>query len=189
MGTIAPLLVVASLTFTAAGRIPLVERVVVPTEVVVGSDATLQCDYQLDEDRLLAVKWYHNDTQFFRFIPSESSTNGFMELESPTFMEGFTVDLAASSGRSVVLKGAGLAAEGRYTCEVMSDAPTFRTQHQSAYMRVVGCCEVIMASAIREAIKTVDGKESLAMEAFTSALDMIPTIIAGIAGLLLFNII
>ena len=46
-----------------------------------------------------------------------------------------------------------------------------------------------MASAIREAIKTVDGKESLAMEAFTSALDMIPTIIAGIAGLLLFNII
>jgi len=182
MGTIAPLLVVASLTFTAAGRIPLVERVVVPTEVVVGSDATLQCDYQLDEDRLYSLKWYHNETEFFRFTPSESSTKEFNH-------EGFTVDLAASSGRSVVLKGAGLAAEGRYTCEVMSDAPTFRTQHQSAYMRVVGCCEVIMASAIREAIKTVDGKESLAMEAFTSALDMIPTIIAGIAGLLLFNII
>jgi len=45
-----------------------------------------------------------------------------------------------------------------------------------------GCCEVIMASAIREAIKSVDNKESLAMEAFASALDMIPTIIADNAG-------
>ena len=39
-----------------------------------------------------------------------------------------------------------------------------------------------MASAIREAIKSVDNKESLAMEAFASALDMIPTIIADNAG-------
>ena len=60
--------------------------------------------------------------------------------------------LAASSGRSVVLKGAGLAAEGRYTCEVMSDAPTFRTQHQSAYMRVVGGCKLTIMELFQNLI-------------------------------------
>lgn len=45
-----------------------------------------------------------------------------------------------------------------------------------------GCCEVIMARAVREAAKSVAGKESVAMEAFAAALEMIPHIIASNAG-------
>jgi len=45
-----------------------------------------------------------------------------------------------------------------------------------------GCCEVLMARAVREAAQSVAGKESVAMDSFATALEMIPQIIASNAG-------
>jgi len=45
-----------------------------------------------------------------------------------------------------------------------------------------GCCEVLMARAVREAAASVAGKETLAMESYARALETIPTIIADNAG-------
>jgi len=45
-----------------------------------------------------------------------------------------------------------------------------------------GCCEVIMASAVRARAREVADKRALAMDAFATALETIPTIIADNAG-------
>jgi len=46
-----------------------------------------------------------------------------------------------------------------------------------------GCCEALMAHAVRVAARDVEGKEALAMDSFAAALEAIPTIIADNAGL------
>ncbi|RZC38985.1 hypothetical protein BDFB_012889, partial [Asbolus verrucosus] len=44
-------------------------RVSVPQYRVPGETATLQCDYDLGNDTLYAVKWYKDHEEFYRFVP------------------------------------------------------------------------------------------------------------------------
>ena len=57
------------------------------------------------------------------------------------------LQLSASNGPSVVLRNVGLRAEGRYKCEVLSDAPSFLTHDKSSYLSVVGgsCMRYVIA--------------------------------------------
>jgi len=36
-----------------------------------GSNVRLTCSYDLESDALYAVKWYHNDKEFYRYLPKE----------------------------------------------------------------------------------------------------------------------
>ncbi|KAJ3661029.1 hypothetical protein Zmor_005450 [Zophobas morio] len=44
-------------------------RANVPQYRVPGETAVLQCDYDLGNDTLYAVKWYKDHEEFYRFVP------------------------------------------------------------------------------------------------------------------------
>lgn len=44
-------------------------RVSVPQYRIPGDMALLQCDYNLGNDNLYAVKWYKDNEEFFKFLP------------------------------------------------------------------------------------------------------------------------
>lgn len=47
-------------------------KIQVPAAVERGHDATLNCMFDLDGDRLYSVKWYRGSGEFYRYTPSES---------------------------------------------------------------------------------------------------------------------
>ncbi|UYV82868.1 hypothetical protein LAZ67_22001158 [Cordylochernes scorpioides] len=46
-------------------------RLEVPSAVVLGEPAWLNCSYDLESDELYSVKWYKNNVEFYRFLPSD----------------------------------------------------------------------------------------------------------------------
>ena len=56
-------------------------KVDVPSEVVVGTSATLRCRYDLEGDTLYSVKWYKNGKEFFRFVLKDSPPSQIFPLE------------------------------------------------------------------------------------------------------------
>ena len=42
----------------------------VPGQLILGSGASLGCDYNLEGSKLYSVKWYKDGQEFFRFMPS-----------------------------------------------------------------------------------------------------------------------
>ena len=44
-------------------------RVHVPHYRLEKEDALLECDYELGNARLYAVKWYKDNEEFFRYVP------------------------------------------------------------------------------------------------------------------------
>ncbi|XP_064091375.1 uncharacterized protein LOC135205042 [Macrobrachium nipponense] len=103
----------------------------IPETVDKGEDATLKCCYDLALHTLYSVKWYRNDEEFFRYMPSENPPMDILEIT------GVTVSEEQSTGEVVVLKNVELNTSGRYKCEVISDAPEFHTADKSAGMMVV----------------------------------------------------
>ncbi|XP_068213886.1 uncharacterized protein [Palaemon carinicauda] len=104
----------------------------VPETVDMGEDATLKCCYDLASHDLYSGKWYRDDEEFFRYMPSESPPMATQELN------GVSVSKDQSNGDMIVLKNVELNSSGRYKCEVISDAPEFHTADTSAEMMVVG---------------------------------------------------
>lgn len=54
------------------------------------------------------------------------------------------MQLSESNATTVVLYSLGESSSGRYSCEVSLDAPTFRTQINSARLNVVGKRKIII---------------------------------------------
>lgn len=55
---------------TGAAR-DLLRGVDVPRYSFAGGKATLSCSYDLSATRLYSLKWYHNGTEFYRYVPTE----------------------------------------------------------------------------------------------------------------------
>ncbi|XP_044253056.1 basal cell adhesion molecule-like isoform X2 [Tribolium madens] len=107
-------------------------RINVPSAVVRGDDATLQCYYDLEGEQLYAVKWYLGTTEFYRYTPKE-----IPPIKQFSSQSGLTVREVDSNATSVVLEHVPRSISGRYSCEVSADAPSFYTAIQSAYLQVV----------------------------------------------------
>ncbi|XP_042879233.1 uncharacterized protein LOC122257801, partial [Penaeus japonicus] len=102
----------------------------VPRHVARGDTVQLRCLWDLNSFNLYSVKWYRDDMEFFRFIPSEDMK---MSLSLP----GVKVDEQNSDGELVVLQDVDLNTGGRFKCEVLSGFPEFYTADKSAEMIVV----------------------------------------------------
>ncbi|RZB39828.1 uncharacterized protein BDFB_010564, partial [Asbolus verrucosus] len=107
-------------------------RINVPSAVVRGKDAALECYYDLEGDQLYAVKWYLGTTEFYRYTPKE-----IPPIKQFPSQSGLTVREQNSSATRVVLEHVPMSISGRYSCEVSADAPSFFTSIQSAYLQVV----------------------------------------------------
>ncbi|XP_047470496.1 uncharacterized protein LOC125026238 [Penaeus chinensis] len=64
----------------AAGDI--LRGVDVPLYAFAGGQATLSCSYDLRATRLYSLKWYHNGTEFYRYVPTERNHPTYIK---PTF--------------------------------------------------------------------------------------------------------
>ncbi len=72
------------------------EQVYVPSEVVVGQSATLQCRYDLEGEMLYSVKWYKNGREFFRIVPNDTPPSQIFPVEGIRVNVSLTLILSNS---------------------------------------------------------------------------------------------
>ncbi|KAK4294012.1 hypothetical protein Pmani_033334 [Petrolisthes manimaculis] len=123
---------------TAGGSVrgwKLLQSVEVPQYAFAGGEARLGCRYNLRTTRLYSLKWYHNNTEFYRYVPTERAAP-FHVHTSPAFT--VTQEVRRNElGVEVSLKRLRVSGSGHYRCEVIAEHPTFRTETASATMLVL----------------------------------------------------
>ncbi|XP_071742783.1 uncharacterized protein [Lepeophtheirus salmonis] len=110
----------------------LLEDSVIPPHALRGQQTRLRCNYDLENDNLYSVKWYFNDQEFYRYIPSDSPKVTIFH-----HLPGIRVDRSLSSEKEIVLDNVDFDASGKYSCEVSADAPMFQTASTSGILYVV----------------------------------------------------
>ncbi|XP_035211426.1 uncharacterized protein LOC118185645 isoform X2 [Stegodyphus dumicola] len=93
----------------------------VPEKVARGQGTRLTCGYDLEGDVLYSIKWYKDEVEFFRYVPTDRPPGQFFPLK------GIQVDLGRSSNGSVYIRNVSRSTAGIYKCEVSADAPSFQT--------------------------------------------------------------
>ncbi|XP_029828078.2 uncharacterized protein LOC8042731 [Ixodes scapularis] len=93
----------------------------VPSAVIQGRSMWLNCTYDLESDELYSVKWYKNDTEFYRYIPRDRPPAQNYDLP------GVVVDMVKSREGNVFVAAVNLSTEGNYRCEASAEAPSFQT--------------------------------------------------------------
>ncbi|XP_022244949.1 cell adhesion molecule 1-like [Limulus polyphemus] len=102
----------------------------IPSPTTLGQSIELTCSYELDGDQLYSVKWYKDNTEFFRYLPLDWPPGQFLPLP------GVRVDLSKSGKDTVYLNHVTLETAGVYRCEVSAEAPSFQTVEASKEMKV-----------------------------------------------------
>ncbi len=111
----------------------LLEDSVIPPHALRGQKAVLRCNYDLEGDNLYSVKWYYNQMEFYRFIPSDNP-----KVTIFGHHDGVKVNPHLSTEREIVLDHVEFATSGTYRCEVSGDAPMFQTASTEGILFVVG---------------------------------------------------
>ncbi|XP_069674525.1 uncharacterized protein [Periplaneta americana] len=103
----------------------------VPSTADIFYPVTLSCKYDLEGVNLYSVKWYKDDSEFFRFMPD-------YDPQSQAFhTPGVALDLQKSDKNKVTLINLHFNTSGNYKCEVSTEAPNFETVAQSSNMTVM----------------------------------------------------
>ncbi|XP_045495110.1 uncharacterized protein LOC123693887 [Colias croceus] len=98
-----------------------VSELTVPSHAVEGGSVLLQCHYDLEGDMLYSIKWYKDNREFFRYVPSNSVPFSYFPLP------GVRVDEKDSSSNVVKLVNLTPESAGLYRCEVSGEGPYFVT--------------------------------------------------------------
>ncbi|ODN05438.1 Cell adhesion molecule 2 [Orchesella cincta] len=107
------------------------ETVSIPQYGVKDGSAVLGCEFLLESDTLLVLKWYKDGHEFYRYTPQ-------VKPNTLTFpVDGVYVDTAASDFNKVSLRNITLSTGGTYKCEVSADRPSFRTLSQQGDMFII----------------------------------------------------
>lgn len=93
----------------------------VPGFVLKGESLWLDCGYDLEGDELYSVKWYKDNVEFYRYLPSDKPSAQMYKLD------GVYIDLHHSNATHAFLYTSEMATEGVYGCEVSTEIPSFRT--------------------------------------------------------------
>ncbi|XP_050083227.1 uncharacterized protein LOC126569876 [Anopheles aquasalis] len=103
----------------------------IPRHVLVNSNVSLECNFDMDGAALYAVKWYKDGNEFYRFTPANRpQTQSFL-------LPGVSVDLQMSDKNVLLLHNVSLDTSGLYCCEVSAEAPTFLTVSATENMHVI----------------------------------------------------
>ncbi|XP_042229475.1 uncharacterized protein LOC121871322, partial [Homarus americanus] len=112
----------------------LLRGVTVPQYAFAGGQATLSCSYDLRATRLYSLKWYHNGTEFYRYVPTERNTP--MNIK-PSHKFSVTELFRNDQRVTLSLTQLAVSASGQYRCEVIAEHPSFRTEWYRATMTVL----------------------------------------------------
>lgn len=116
-------LTLLTLALLAKGTLSLrLLRLDVPSVARRGEPIWLNCSYDLDRDQLYSVKWYKNNVEIYRYLPSETPRVKVYN------MPGIHIDLLRSNISDLYLNETDLHTEGKYRCEVSAESPSFQTE-------------------------------------------------------------
>jgi len=119
-------------TLKVCHSVRLLKDSVIPPHALKGHQAVLRCNYDMEGDDLYSVKWYYNQKEFYRFIPSDNP-----KVTIFNHHKGVKVNSRLSTEREVVLDNVDFRTTGEYRCEVSGDAPMFQTASISGILFVV----------------------------------------------------
>ncbi|XP_031786234.1 uncharacterized protein LOC103315309 isoform X1 [Nasonia vitripennis] len=106
-------------------------KITAPERVRVGDSALLTCSYDLENVPLYVIKWYLDDTEFYRYVPKKEPSHAIFPVR------GIQVNVSGSNSQDVTLVHVTRNHTGRYSCEVTEDGPTYDTRVQEAHVLVV----------------------------------------------------
>jgi len=119
-------------TLKVCQSVRLLSDSVIPPHALKGHQAVLRCNYDMEGDDLYSVKWYFNQKEFYRFIPSDNP-----KVTIFNHHKGVKVNARLSTEREVVLDDVDFSTSGDYRCEVSGDAPMFQTASINGILFVV----------------------------------------------------
>lgn len=103
---------------------------VLPTVVQKGDKVDLRCNFQLEGENMYSLKWYRDNVEFYRYIPSEDpSTTVFV-------MPGLEV-LDYSTPTHIILNNVISDTSGVFKCEVSAGPPRFSTASRTTHLQIV----------------------------------------------------
>ena len=103
-----------------------------PKWVNTGESFRLLCDYDLGRDAMYSIKWFKDDTEVFRYIPTNQPLQ-YKSFQIP----GIVVLEKASKPNNLVLSVTGAKGSGTYKCEVTIETPSFVTLAESTQVTVM----------------------------------------------------
>ncbi|CAN7983718.1 unnamed protein product, partial [Ixodes hexagonus] len=95
-----------------------------------GEATWLNCSYDLERDQLYSIKWYKNNVEIYRYLPSETPRVKVYN------MPGIHIDVSRSNISDLYLNDTDLNSEGKYRCEVSAESPSFQTERAQKEMIV-----------------------------------------------------
>nr|XP_040576855.1 LOW QUALITY PROTEIN: uncharacterized protein LOC121125725 [Lepeophtheirus salmonis] len=108
------------------------KQLIVPSHKFRGDDASLICQFDMENEALYSVKWYKDGHEFFRYIPGDKDS------KITTFqLPGIFTDVNKSDQNRVFLKNLDLSSAGSFRCEVSAEAPLFNTVSSSRKLNIV----------------------------------------------------
>ncbi|XP_049867917.1 junctional adhesion molecule 2A-like [Pectinophora gossypiella] len=106
-------------------------HMVIPEAVERKSTVEMKCQYDLEQEVLYSVKWYRGDREFCRYSPRDVPPLKIFPIP------GIDVNKDETDSKRLTIVNATDVANGRYTCEVSADAPSFQTAQVHGFMYVV----------------------------------------------------
>ncbi|XP_038214572.1 uncharacterized protein LOC119834304 [Zerene cesonia] len=125
-----------------------VTELTVPSHAVEDGSVLLQCHYDLEGDMLYSIKWYKDNREFFRYVPSNNIPFSYFPLNGVTVYVSIIHAYASArigpardqekDSSSNVVKLVNLTPEsaGLYRCEVSGEGPYFVTVFDEKKIRV-----------------------------------------------------
>ena len=102
------------------------------TWVTIGESTKLVCDYDLGRDAMYSIKWFKDDAELYRYIP----TNQPLQYKSFT-SPGIIVNEETSKPNMLMLRITGPLGSGTYKCEVTTETPSFLTHSANSSLMVM----------------------------------------------------
>jgi len=104
---------------------------VTKTWVTIGESAKLVCDYDLGRDAMYSIKWFKDNAELYRYIPTNQPQ--YKSFQTP----GALVDETLSKPNMLMLRITGPLGSGLYKCEVTTETPSFLTHSANASLTVM----------------------------------------------------
>ncbi|UYV77249.1 hypothetical protein LAZ67_15000229 [Cordylochernes scorpioides] len=114
-------------------------RLAVPGALKKGEPADLTCEYDLEGETLYSVKWYKNNVEILRYIPSDAPASPPLQVFD---LVGVHINIQKSNESYIHLNKTDMNTGGVYGCEVSTDAPQFKTVRAEKEIRIYGRSDI-----------------------------------------------
>ncbi|XP_025017319.1 uncharacterized protein LOC107365405 [Tetranychus urticae] len=102
-----------------------ISKFYVPTILSSGDSTEFICNYELDGDSLYSLKWYKNESEFYRYEPNNKNKIQIFPLQEIPFEVSKSV-----GGTTLVISRVVPETSGKYKCELSADGSFLTVQKE-----------------------------------------------------------